>query len=191
MPMHQAIRMCRHRAVVVTPRREVYKAASRKIFGIIARFADVLEQISIDEGFAEPVVLAGREGEGVEAARRWASDLQKTVEEETGLPCSIGMAATKMDAKMASDLAKPHGIFVVDPALRAEVFDERPVGKCGELARLRKLGCTRWGWKRLGSLFAWIILMFVPCLVILVWSCSGWRRGATLARWRRGRGLNR
>ena len=141
MPMHQAIRMCRHRAVVVTPRREVYKAASRKIFGIIARFADVLEQISIDEGFAEPVVLAGREGpEGVEAARQWASDLQKTVEEETGLPCSIGMAATKMDAKMASDLAKPHGIFVVDPALRAEVFDARPVGEVwgiGKVAQAR------------------------------------------------------
>lgn len=141
MPMHQAIRMCRHRAVVVDPRREVYKAASRRIFGIITRFAGVVEQISIDEGFAEPAELAGLEvPEGVAAARKWASEFQKAVEEETGLPCSIGMAATKMDAKMASDLAKPHGIFVVDPELRSEVFYERHVGEVwgiGKVARGR------------------------------------------------------
>ena len=141
MPMHQAIRMCHHRAVVVNPRREVYQAASRRIFGIISRFAGVVEQISIDEGFAEPAALAGREGaEGVAAAREWASEFQEAVEEETGLPCSVGMAATKMDAKMASDLAKPHGILVVDPVRRAEVFYERPVGDVwgiGKVARGR------------------------------------------------------
>ena len=141
MPMHQAIRMCHHRAVVVSPRREVYQAASRRIFGIISRFAGVVEQISIDEGFAEPAVLAGCEGtDGVEAARQWASEFQKAVEQETGLPCSVGMAATKMDAKMASDLAKPHGILVVDPNRRAEIFYARPVGEVwgiGKVARGR------------------------------------------------------
>ncbi|OFT88420.1 DNA polymerase IV [Corynebacterium sp. HMSC28B08] len=137
MPMHQAIRMCHHRAVVVNPRREVYQAASRKIFRIISRFAGVVEQISIDEGFAEPSELVGREGaEGVEAARSWASELQKAVEDETGLPCSIGMAATKLDAKMASDLAKPHGIFVVDPDRRADVFHERSVAEVWGIGRV-------------------------------------------------------
>ncbi|OFT32918.1 DNA polymerase IV [Corynebacterium sp. HMSC08A12] len=123
MPMGQAVRLCNNRAVVVRPRKEVYAAASRRIFQVIRAHAGVVEQLSVDEGFAEPQGL-----ESTEEARAWAENLQARVEEETGLPASVGMAATKLDAKMASDLAKPHGVFVVPPEARMEVFADRPVG---------------------------------------------------------------
>lgn len=123
MPMGQAVRLCNNRAVVIRPRKEVYAAASRRIFQVIRAHAGVVEQLSVDEGFAEPQGL-----ESTEEARAWAENLQARVEEETGLPASVGMAATKLDAKMASDLAKPHGVFVVPPEARMEVFADRPVG---------------------------------------------------------------
>lgn len=123
MPMGQAVRLCNHRAVVVLPRKEVYTTASRRIFQVIRAHAGVVEQLSVDEGFAEPQGLGS-----VAEARAWAEKLQARVEEETGLPASVGMAATKLDAKMASDLAKPHGVFVVPPELRREIFANRPVG---------------------------------------------------------------
>ena len=123
MPMGQAVRLCNNRAVVIRPRKEVYAAASRRIFQVIRAHAGVVEQLSVDEGFAEPQGL-----DSAEEARDWAENLQARVEEETGLPASVGMAATKLDAKMASDLAKPHGVFVVQPEARMEVFADRPVG---------------------------------------------------------------
>lgn len=129
MPMHQAIRLCRNRAIVVQPRSELYKTISRRIFQVIAERAGVVEQLSVDEGFAEPQGLAD-----AAAARRWAEDLQRAVEEATELPCSIGMASTKLDAKMASDLAKPHGIFVVED--RMATFGPRPVGDLWGIGRV-------------------------------------------------------
>lgn len=129
MPMHQAIRLCRNRAIVIQPRSVLYKTISRRIFQVIAEHTGVVEQLSVDEGFAEPQGLVD-----AAAARRWAEDLQRAVEEATELPCSIGMASTKLDAKMASDLAKPHGIVVVED--RMATFGPRPVGDLWGIGRV-------------------------------------------------------
>ena len=126
MPMHQAIRMCRGTAVVVSPRFAVYSAASAQVFDQLSRGGDVIEHLSIDEGFIEPADLVGVTAE---EARTWALDLQETIDREVGLPCSIGVASTKLDAKMASDLNKPHGVTIVSVEDRAEIFHPRPVGE--------------------------------------------------------------
>lgn len=126
MPMQQAVRLCRGRAVVVSPRFTVYSAVSAQVFELLGREGDTVEQLSVDEGFVEPVSLAGCGSSEVE---RWARDLQARVDREVGLPCSIGVASTKLDAKMASDLAKPHGVTVVGEDRREEVFSPRPVGE--------------------------------------------------------------
>lgn len=143
MPMSQAVRLCRNKAVVVRPRFVVYKAASRRIFEVIrAHAGGVVEQLSVDEGFAEPLQLIGA---SPEEAKAWAEGLLRAVEEETGLPSSVGMASTKLDAKMASDLGKPHGVAVVSAARRREIFGPRPVkelwgiGKVAQ-ARLSEVG---------------------------------------------------
>lgn len=144
MPMNQAVRMCRGRAVVVLPRFEVYSAASERIFGILEREAGTIERVSIDEGYAEPADLTGAD---VHRAQRWAKALQDAVDKETGLACSIGVSTGKLHAKMASDLNKPHGIAVVDAAHRDEVFGPRPVGEIGGIgpvarAKLTDVGVT-------------------------------------------------
>ncbi|MEJ6548670.1 DNA polymerase IV [Corynebacterium sp. USCH3] len=147
MPMQQAVRLCRGRAVVVTPRFAVYSAVSTQVFDLLGREGDTIEQLSVDEGFVEPESLVGRSSAEV---RQWARDLQTLVDDEVGLPCSIGVASTKLDAKMASDLAKPHGVTVVDRARRLEVFAPRPVGELwgiGPVAqnKLAEVGVTTIG----------------------------------------------
>ncbi|WCZ36382.1 DNA polymerase IV [Corynebacterium heidelbergense] len=146
MPMGQAIRLCRSKAVVVRPRAVVYAAASERIFQVLREHSGIVEQLSVDEGFAEPKV------ETAEQARRWAEQLQGAVEEETGLPCSIGLAHTKMDAKMASDIAKPHGITVVTD--REELFYPRPVGEVWGIGKVAQSRLRALGVRTIGQLVA-------------------------------------
>lgn len=124
MPIGQARRAVGASAVVLPPRREIYSAASRRVFGIIRRFFPVLEQLSIDEGYGEPPELAGAT---VGEVRAFAARLREAVREETGLPASVGAGAGKQYAKIASDLAKPDGTFVVPAARHEEIIYPLPV----------------------------------------------------------------
>lgn len=124
MPIGQARRAVGATAVVLPPRREIYSAASRRVFGVIRRFFPVLEQLSIDEGYGEPPELAGA---SVGEVREFAARLREAVREETGLPASVGAGAGKQYAKIASDLAKPDGVFVVPAARHEEIIHPLPV----------------------------------------------------------------
>ena len=124
MPIGQARRAVGPTAVVLPPRREIYSAASARVFGVIRRFFPVLEQLSIDEGYGEPPELAGAT---VGEVRAFAARLREAVREETGLPASVGAGAGKQYAKIASDLAKPDGVFVVPEARHAEIIHPLPV----------------------------------------------------------------
>lgn len=147
MPMIQAVRRCRGRAVVVVPRFAVYSEASERIFQVVEREAGFIERLSVDEGFVEPPALVGASTAEVE---RWAISLQNTVEKETGLACSIGASTGKLHAKMASDVNKPHGMTVVDAEHRDEFFGPRPVSEIGGIGpvaqgRLTEVGITTIG----------------------------------------------
>lgn len=147
MPMSQAVRLCRGRAVVVRPRFVVYSTVSARIFDILEHEAGVIERLSVDEGFAEPPALVGATAT---EAEDWAHALQDTVERATGLVCSVGVSTGKLHAKMASDLNKPHGVAVVGADRIAVVFGPRPVGEIGGIgpvarARLAEVGVTTIG----------------------------------------------
>lgn len=126
MPMFRAQQLVGYRAVVVQPRRAVYSAASRRVFGIIAQHAGVIEQLSIDEAFMEPEALVGASAAEV---REWAENLRRVIRTETGLPSSIGAGAGKQSAKIASGEAKPDGTFVVPQERFDELIHPLPVGK--------------------------------------------------------------
>lgn len=151
MPMSQAVRMCRGRAVVVRPRFVVYSTVSARIFDILEREAGVIERLSVDEGFAEPPSLAGATAPEAEA---WAHRLQDTVEQETGLVCSVGVSTGKLHAKMASDLDKPHGVAVVGADRLAGVFGPRPVGEIGGIGPVARTRLTEVGVTTIGQFTA-------------------------------------
>ncbi|MDO5031403.1 DNA polymerase IV [Corynebacterium sp.] len=126
MPTFRARQLVGPRAVVISPRRAVYSAASKRVFEIIARHVDVIEQLSIDEAFMEPEALVGATPEQVKA---WADSLRETIREETGLPSSIGAGAGKQFAKIGSGEAKPDGTFVIPKDRQLEMLHPLPVGK--------------------------------------------------------------
>ncbi|HEY2448126.1 MAG TPA: DNA polymerase IV [Mycobacterium sp.] len=113
MPMHQARRLIGVTAVVLPPRGVVYGVASRRVFDTVRGLVPVLEQLSHDEAFGEPPELVGASAAVVE---QFCEDLRRRVRDETGLVASVGAGSGKQIAKIASGLAKPDGIRVIQRA---------------------------------------------------------------------------
>jgi DNA polymerase-4 len=97
-----------------------YAEASRAVFEIFRRLTPVVEPGSMEEAFLD-VAAAGRPAEEV------AAGLRRAVREEAGLPLSVGVARTKVLAKIASRSAKPDGLFVVAPDEEAAFLHPLPV----------------------------------------------------------------
>jgi DNA polymerase-4 len=100
--------------LVVRPRFEAYVAASREVFTILERLAGEVERASIDEGYVTPSHPPG-EPLDTDGVRAFAAGLRRAVHEQAGLPISIGAAPAKVVAKIASGMAKPDGLLVVEP----------------------------------------------------------------------------
>lgn len=108
MPMATALRACPN-AVVLPPRSERYAAASRSVMEVLSGITPLVERLSIDEAFLD--VRGARRSIGTP----WqiGTLLRRRVTEATGLTVSVGAAATKFVAKLASSKAKPDGLLVV------------------------------------------------------------------------------
>ncbi len=98
-------------AVVVSPRMSAYSEASRAVFELFKETAPVVEALSIDEAFLDVRGLEHISGTPTEIAGK----LRDTVRAEVGLPITVGVARTKFLAKVASGVAKPDGLLVVEP----------------------------------------------------------------------------
>lgn len=76
MPMYRAQQLIGAKAVVVRPRFEVYRLASQRVFHYLQQRVDLIEQLSIDEGYMEPAELVGASAEEVEA---WAHQIRAEI----------------------------------------------------------------------------------------------------------------
>ncbi|VXB46277.1 DNA polymerase IV [Citricoccus sp. K5] len=122
MPLAHAQALCPGVAVV-EPRHERYVSASSDVMRILESFTPTLEQLSIDEAFLD--VSGARRRLGSPA--RIGALIREQVRERTGLPCTVGAAATKSVAKIASTRAKPDGLVVVPPERTRAYLDPLPV----------------------------------------------------------------
>ncbi|MFD0927120.1 DNA polymerase IV [Williamsia deligens] len=113
MPMHQARRLIGSGAVVVPPRGSVYRVVSARVFAIVRESIPVIETLSFDEAFGEPEELVGADVTEVTA---FVEKVRARIRDELGLAASIGVGSGKQIAKIASGMAKPDGVLVVDPA---------------------------------------------------------------------------
>ena len=93
------------------PRWSAYSEASRAVFDVFDRTAPVVERLSIDEAFLDVRGL----GEIAGAPAEVAAALRRAVREDVGLPITVGVARTRVLAKVASGVAKPDGLLVVPP----------------------------------------------------------------------------
>ena len=144
-PISQAWRRCPH-AVFLKPRGRLYADVSRQVFDMFATYTDLVEPLGIDEAFLDVTASRRLFGPGPELARRLKAD----VRDATGLTASVGVAAAKFVAKIASDLRKPDGLVVVEPGTEADFLAPLPVRRLWgagpkTLEKLRALGCTTIG----------------------------------------------
>jgi DNA polymerase-4 len=123
MPMFKALKACPE-AVVIKPDFTKYRFESRRILGMAAELTPLIQNLSLDEAWMD---LSGTERlHGTPPAVTLAR-LQSRIEAETGLTVSIGLAANKFLAKVASDLDKPRGFSVIGAEAQA-FLAPRPVG---------------------------------------------------------------
>ena len=123
MPMFKALKLCPE-AVVIKPDFTKYKTASRLIFDKVRNLTPLVQQLSLDEAWID---LSGTERLNGGPPAWQLARLQAEIEREVGITVSIGLAANKFLAKIASDLDKPRGFSVI--GAEAEAFlAARPVG---------------------------------------------------------------
>jgi len=123
MPMFEARRLC-PQATVIRPNMEKYAGVSRQARALMLELTPQVEPISIDEAFMD---LAGTGRlHGMSAAKVLARFAAR-VESEIGITVSIGLAANKFLAKIASDLDKPRGFAVLGQAEAAAFLADKPV----------------------------------------------------------------
>jgi DNA polymerase IV len=124
MPLATAGRLC-PQAVFLGGNHAKYSEWSDRIAAILARFSPVVEMVSIDEAYLD---LAGTErlnGPPLAAADK----ILRAITRSTGLPCSAGLASTRLVAKVCSDQAKPRGLLLVAPGQEARFLAPLPVRK--------------------------------------------------------------
>lgn len=130
----------------VPPDHTAYREASAEVFSIIRGFTPVVEPLSVDEAFLDISGLRLHYGSVEEVG----STLREAVRSGTGLPASVGIAASKLIAKLASEEAKPDGMLVVPAGGETAFLHPKPVGALwhvGEAtkARLEELGIATIG----------------------------------------------
>lgn len=119
MPSRQALKICPN-LIFVHSDHHLYGQYSRKVMDVLRDTSPIVEQVSVDEAFLDVSDMS-------QPIKSIAQDLQTRVLKETGLPCSIGCATSKLVAKLANDFGKkqvktgraPQTITVVEPGSEA------------------------------------------------------------------------
>jgi len=140
MPLRTAGRLCPH-AIFLDGHHEKYGEWSDRVATILTKFSPIVEMVSIDEAYLDLTGTERLHGPPFAAADK----LLRTITRETSLPCSGGLATTRLVAKVASDQAKPHGLLWVVPGQEQRFLAPLPVRKIpgiGEVTEraLRALG---------------------------------------------------
>ncbi len=122
MPGFQAKKLCPH-GIFLPNRRKVYSEFSDKVFAILEQYSPAVRAISIDEGIVD---LTGTErllGPTVETAK----EILARIEKDLGLSASGGLSTSRVTAKIAATLAKPHGFICVPPGAEQTFLSPLPV----------------------------------------------------------------
>src|SRR5690554_160364 len=124
MPSQVAKRKCKS-LIFVKPRFSRYKEISNQIRNIFFGYTDLVEPLSLDEAYLDVTYIK----KGKPSATLIAQEVRGRILTETGLTASAGVSYNKFLAKVASDINKPDGIFVVTPDLAQEFIDKLEIRK--------------------------------------------------------------
>ncbi len=124
MAMAQARRLCPN-AAFLTPRFTLYRQVSDAVMALLHTLSPLVEPLSLDEAFVD--LEAGGTEPTAEAARAVGERLRNDIRAVTGLTGSVGLAGSKMLAKIASEQAKPDGLVLIEPGTERDLLGPMPV----------------------------------------------------------------
>jgi DNA polymerase-4 len=122
MSCAEAMRRCPH-ATFVRPRHSLYRDYSREVWSTVREIVPTVEQAGIDEGYLDLEEVAP----AFDDARAVAESVRAVVRARTRLSCSLGVATSKVVAKVVSDRRKPGGLTVVRPGREAAFLAPFPI----------------------------------------------------------------
>ncbi len=130
MPSSQAYRLC-PQAIFVRPRFDVYKQVSAQIREIFAGFTTLFEPVSLDEAYLDVTDVDGYKG----SATLIAQAIKQRIHTHTGLIASAGVSYNKFLAKIASDMDKPDGLYLISPEEGEAFVENLEIGKFHGIGR--------------------------------------------------------
>ena len=149
MSLREAVRRCPDGVFLPVDGRR-YQIASRDVMAILRRFTPAVEPISIDEAFLDVTASRALFGDGARIARR----IKAAVREDVGLTASVGVAATKLVAKIASDLRKPDGLVIVPPGTEEAFLAPLPISRLWGVGGKTATALADYGVRTIGDLAA-------------------------------------
>ena len=148
MPMFKALKACPE-AVVIKPDFSKYRAESKRILGLAGELTPLIQNLSLDEAWMD---LSGTERLHGAFPALTLAKLQARIEAETGLTVSIGLAANKFLAKIASDLDKPRGFSVIGGDEAQAFLAPRAVGILPGVGPAMVASLEKAGYRTVGDL---------------------------------------
>src|SRR5579863_9226282 len=147
LPLRTAYKLCPH-AIFVEGHPERYREYSGRVFEILGHFSPLVEMASVDEAYIDMTGTERLHGPALQAAHA----LHETVKLETKLNCSIGIATSRLVAKIASDQAKPNGILSVMPGVEANFLAPLEVRRIPGVGKVTEKNLHAIGIHRIGDL---------------------------------------
>ncbi len=147
MPLRTAARLC-PQAIFVEGNPERYRDYSKKVFVILQRFSPQVEMASIDEAYLDLTGTERLHGPALRAAHA----LHGAIGAETKLKCSLGLASSRLVAKVSSDQAKPNGVLYVLPGQEPRFLAPLEVRKILGVGKKTEAALHAIGIRRVGDL---------------------------------------
>jgi DNA polymerase-4 len=149
MPLRNAARLCPH-AIFVDGHIGRYRDYSKKIYAVLNRFSPRVEMASIDEAYIDLTGTGRLFGPPMRAAHL----LHQAIYEETQLNCSLGIASSRLVAKVSSDQAKPNGVLYILPGAEPQFLAPLEIRKIPGVGGKTEAALHRIGIRRVGDLAA-------------------------------------
>jgi DNA polymerase-4 len=147
MPLRTAYKLCPH-AIFVEGHMERYREYSGRVFDVLNRFTPLVSMASIDEAYLDMTGTERLHGPPMKAAHL----LHQAIQDTTRLNCSIGIAASRLVAKVTSDQAKPNGIMWIVPGQEAGFLAPLDVRKIPGIGKVTEANLHRLGIRKVGDM---------------------------------------
>lgn len=147
MPLRTAAKLCPH-AIFLDGHPDRYRECSEKVYAVLQRFTPQVQMASIDEAYLDMTGTERLLGPPLKAAH----ELHQTMKAETNLNCSIGIASSRVLAKITSDQAKPNGVLWVVPGSESGFLAPLEVRKMPGVGKVTEKKLHELGLRTLGQL---------------------------------------